>query len=47
MGDRAPWMRSMMEGGVQPALEQNYWEELGDSLLTLPWSCPNSRVHLT
>ncbi len=36
MAGREPWMRSMMEGGVQPALKQNYREELGDYLLTPP-----------
>ena len=36
MGSRGSYKRSLMEGGVHPSLEQNYWQERRDSHLTPP-----------
>ena len=36
MGSRESRKRSLMEGGVHPAPEENYWQERRDSHLTPP-----------
>ena len=36
MGSRESWKGSLMEGGVHPVLEENYWQERRDSHLTPP-----------